>query len=171
MTIHSGHPFADPEDQRDDYRRLRGRIGGVVTLWTAGSGAHRAGLTVSSVMVAGGEPASLLGLLDPDSELAEALLDTGRAVVHLLRWEHRDLADAFGGVAPAPGGPFRLGSWQETDWGPALESATTWAGVRLASTEEVGWSLLARCMLESARIGDEPDPLVHRRGRYVRPSP
>ena len=36
MTIHSGHPFADPEP--DPVRRLRGRLGGAVTLWTTGDG-------------------------------------------------------------------------------------------------------------------------------------
>ena len=46
MTIHSSHPFADGE--RDEVRRLRGRLGGAVTLWTTGEGRSRAGLTVTS---------------------------------------------------------------------------------------------------------------------------
>ena len=37
MTIHSRHPFADPEP--DEVRRFRGRLGGAVTLWTTGEGA------------------------------------------------------------------------------------------------------------------------------------
>ena len=36
MTIHTSHPFADPEP--DPLRRLRGRVGGAVSLWTAGRG-------------------------------------------------------------------------------------------------------------------------------------
>ena len=32
VTIHSEHPFADPEPERDPVRRLRGRLGGAVTL-------------------------------------------------------------------------------------------------------------------------------------------
>ena len=66
MTIHSGHPFLEPESERDPARRLRGRVGGAVTLWTTGSGADRTGLTVSSVLVAAGEPARGLGMADPD---------------------------------------------------------------------------------------------------------
>ena len=177
VTIHSDHPFADPEPQRDPARRLRGRLGGVVTLWTTGSGTERAGLTVSSVLVAPGEPARVLGLLDPDSDLAETLAETGTAAVQLLAWRHRDLADAFAGVAPAPGGPFRLGRWTDTPWGPVLEGVSAWAGIRCDGPgTPVGWSRLVDGVLEHAELGPEEAegeadaPLVHRRGRYVRPS-
>ena len=171
MTIHSEHPFAQPEHERDPVRRLRGRLGGTVSLWTAGEGSGRAGLTVSSLMVAGGDPAHVLALVDPDSDLAEVVTDTGRAVVQLLEWEHRDLAEAFAGTAPAPGGPFRMGTWQETAWGPRLVGASAWAGLRLAGEPgEVGWSLLLDLVVEHVEIGAESAPLVHRRGRYVRPA-
>lgn len=169
MTIHSSHPFLDPEGERDPARRLRGRIGGVVSLWTTGEGAGRAGLTVSSYVVAGGEPARVLGLIDPDSDLADALEGTGRGVVQLLRWEHRDLADAFAGVAPAPGGPFRMAEWEQTGHGPRLATATTWALVTVEQTAEVGWSTLVTAVVDEVGVGDEPDPLVHRRGSYQRP--
>jgi flavin reductase (DIM6/NTAB) family NADH-FMN oxidoreductase RutF len=171
VSIHSSHPFLEPESERDPVRRLRGRLGGAVTLWTAGAGAGRAGLTVSSVLVAPGEPARVLGLLDPDSDLVDAVRSTGTAVVALLGWEHRALADAFAGVAPAPGGPFRLGEWQETPWGPLLAGVAGWAGLRVAPrTTEVGWSVLVDGVVEEVVIGEETAPLVHRRGRYVRPT-
>lgn len=169
MTIHSEHPFLEPEEDRDPVRRLRGRLGGTVSLWTAGSGPQRAGLTVSSLMVANGEPAHLLALVDPDSDYADALQDTRVSVVQLLEWEHRDLADVFAGVAPAPGGPFTLGSWTDSEFGPRLDGASAWAGVRLDNVREVGWSLLVDTVVEHVEIGEERRPLVHRRGRYVRP--
>lgn len=170
MTIHSEHPFAQPESERDPVRRFRGRLGGTVSLWTTGEGAGRAGLTVSSLMVAAGEPGRVLALVDPDSDLADAVQDNEVAVVQLLEWEHRDLAEAFAGLAPAPGGVFRLGSWVETVWGPRLEGASVWAGLRLAGVpREVGWSLLLEATVEHVEIGEESEPLVHRRGRYVRP--
>ena len=81
MTIHDTHPFADPDP--DPVRRFRGRLGGAVTLWSAGSGPDRVGLTVSSLVVALGEPSHVIGLLDPDADLTEALRDTGRAVVQV----------------------------------------------------------------------------------------
>ena len=176
MTIHSEHPFATPEPERDPARRLRGRLGGAVTLVTAGEGTTRAGLTVSSLMIAHGEPAHVLALVDPDSDLADRLAGTGRGVVQLLAWEHRDLAEAFAGLAPAPGGLFRLGSWEQTQWGPVLAGVSAWAGFRLASDGpgdrlgEVGWSALVDGVLEHVELGEPVEPLVHRRGRYVRPA-
>lgn len=174
MTIHSDNPFLDPDP--DPGRRLRGRLGGAVTLWTSGGTAGgtpgdsdaRAGLTVSSLMVATGEPASLLALLDPDAALTERLHESRTAVVHLLQWRDRPLADAFAGVAPAPGGAFRLGSWEQTEWGPRLSTAASWAGVRLGEMSEVGWSELVTCTIEELVLGDDDEPLIHRRGRYLR---
>lgn len=172
MTIHSEHPFLEPESERDPGRRLRGRLGGAVTLWTAGSGTDRTGLTVSSVMVAHGDPAHVLGLVDPESDVAAAVSAGGTAVVQLLEWSHRDLADAFAGVAPAPGGPFRMGTWEESEWGPVLHGVSAWAGVRfIGSAAEVGWSLLLDGVVEHVSLSEETaPPLVHRRGRYVRPA-
>ena len=193
MTIHSDNPFLDPTP--DLARRLRGRLGGAVTLWTSGSGSNRAGLTVSSLMVATGEPASVLGLLDPDSDLAGALAvalsvalsddartesgaesqsgsgsGLGRAVVQLLQWRHRDLAEMFAGAAPAPGGMFAQSEFVQTPWGPRLADATTWLGVSVADAREVGWSKLVTGTIDHLEIGAEDDPLVHRRGRYEHPA-
>lgn len=167
MTIHDTHPFADPDP--DPVRRLRGRLGGAVALVTAGDVDGRAGLTVSSLMIANGDPAHLLLLIDPDSDLADVVARTGRAVVQLLSWPHRDLAEAFAGTAPAPGGPWRMASFEATAWGPRLAEASTWATVSLESATEVGWSTLLTCAVQEVAVGDDDAPLVHRRGRYVRP--
>ena len=169
MTIHTTHPFLEPEGYRDPVRRLRGRLSGSVSLWTAGTPADRAGLTVSSWLVAGGDPGRVLALLDPDADLTDVLLDTGRGVVQLLQWEDRDLADVFAGVAPAPGGPWRLAEWVETDHGPRLAQAVTWATVSVESDVEVGWSRLVTCIIDEVVVGEDEHPLTHRRGRYVRP--
>jgi flavin reductase (DIM6/NTAB) family NADH-FMN oxidoreductase RutF len=166
VTIHSSHPFADPDP--DPVRRLRGRVGGAVTLWTAGDGPDRAGLTVTSLMLANGDPPRVLALVDPDSDLHDALSSTGTAVLQLLTWSHRQLAEAFAGTAPAPGGLFAHAAFEQTDWGPRLADVTTWAGVRLEGTAEVGWSALVTCVLEHVEVGVDADPLAHRRGRYLR---
>jgi flavin reductase (DIM6/NTAB) family NADH-FMN oxidoreductase RutF len=171
VTIHSEHPFDTPDEDRDPVRRLRGRVGATVSLWTAGRGVERAGLTVSSYLVATGDPGRVVGLLHPDSDLLERLEETGTAVVCLLGVRDQGLADAFAGVMPAPGGLFRLGTWEQTDWGPRPASVTTWTGVRLdaATRHDVGWSVLVEAVVEHVALGPEDGPLVHRRGRYQRP--
>ncbi|WP_148574077.1 flavin reductase family protein [Nocardioides caldifontis] len=166
MTIHAEHPFRNPED--DPVRQLRGRLGGAVTLLTSGAEHERAGLTVTSLVVAAGEPAYVLALVDPDSDLADAVEETGRAVLQLLSWQHRDLAEVFAGLAPAPGGAFRHAPFEETAWGPRLATATTWAGLVLEDAREVGWSREVRLRLDHVEVGADDDPLFHRRGRYRR---
>ncbi|WGL53825.1 flavin reductase family protein [Nocardioides sp. BP30] len=165
MTIHSGHPFPTEDDP---VRRLRGRLGGAVALVTHGSGADRAGLTVSSLMVAQGTPGRLLLLVDPDSELGESLEVGSRAVVQLLAWSHRQLAEAFGGTAPAPGGPFRTGTFEDSEWGPRLVDAAAWAAVTVEELAEVGWSLLVTAQIDHIELGEDAEALHHRRGRFQR---
>ena len=126
----------------------------------------RAGLTVSSLLLAGGEPPRLLALVDPDSDLADVVEQTGRAVVSLLSWEHRDLAEVFAGQAPAPGGPFRAAAFEPTAYGPGLVGATSRALVSVESAADVGWSRLLTCVIEELVVGDDDAPLLHRRGRY-----
>ena len=166
MTIHEEHPFADPEP--DPVRRFRGRVGGTVSLWTSGGETGRAGLTVTSFLVAAGEQARVLALLDPDADLTETLLATGTGVVQLLGWEHRDLAEMFAGTAPAPGGRFSHAAFEQTDWGPRLASAASWAGVRVEGEQPVGWSTLVTTVVEHLEVGDGDEPLRHQRGRFGR---
>lgn len=170
MSIHTEHPFLEPPGERDPVRRLRGRLGGQVTLWTSGDEDSRAGLTVSSLMVAAGEPGRVLGLIDPDSDLMEQLSASGAAVVSLLQYHHHNLADVFAGTMPAPGGQFaQVGSgvtWRHTEWGPVMSDIDTWVGVRLESVAEVGWSCLVTTTIEQAVIDEDGEPLIHRRGRY-----
>jgi hypothetical protein len=63
---------------------------------------------------------------------------------------------------------FGMAAFEETAWGPRLASATTWAGVRLESTREVGWSTEITVVIEHLEVGDDDEPLLHRRGRYSR---
>ncbi len=171
MTIHNEHPFLPPESDRSPIRRLRGRLTSGVTLWTSSRSERPAGLTVSSMLVADGDPGRLVALLDPDSDLWEAAALARTVAVSWLTYDDRLLADAFAGTAPAPGGPFRLAEWTTTEWGPVLSTATTWAGCRLVDDEprEVGWGLLVEAVVEHIELAaEEAAPLVHRRGRYLR---
>ena len=173
MTIHSEHPSLPPEGERNPVRRLRGRLTAPVTLWTAYDPDRPVGLTVSSVLVADGEPGRVVGLIDPDSDVYEAVLAAGVFAVSVLTGRHRAVADAFAGVAPAPGGAFRLAQWERTTWGPVLaEPPAAWAGCRLeGEPHELGWAQLVTAVIERVELSDdEADSLAYRRGRYVGPA-
>jgi flavin reductase (DIM6/NTAB) family NADH-FMN oxidoreductase RutF len=163
MTIHNVDPFATPEGERSPLRRLRGRLAAAVTLWTAPG---PAGLTMSSTLVVDGRPGRVLGLVDDESELWAAIEDAGRFAVLPLRPEHRQLADRFAGLMPAPGGLFAGGDWRDTEFGPVPADAGTWAGCRLDAARPYGWALLVEGTVEHVEVGSADEPLVHYRGRY-----
>ncbi|WP_091100817.1 flavin reductase family protein [Micromonospora citrea] len=163
VEIHHTDPFAVPAGQRSPVRRLRGRLASPVTLWTAPG---PAGLTVSSTLVAEGEPDRLLGLVDPESDLWAAVESAGRFAVAPLNPSHRQLADRFAGLFPSPGGLFATGAWTETPYGPVPADAGGWAGCRLDAAREYGWGLLVEATIEAVELAEETDPLLHYRGRY-----
>lgn len=169
--IHGENPYVAPAELRDPVRRLRGRLTAPVTLWTAGSGAGRAGLTVASVLVVAGEPGVVVGMLDPDSDLADAIEEYGRFAVTPLGWGQRLLADRFGLLAPAPGGLFAQEPWTDTDWGPVPAGAGTWLGCRVTGTAGAGWSRRVDGEIEHLELGDDEPALAYRRGRYHRIDP
>lgn len=171
VTIHSDHPFLPPEGERDPLRRFRGRLAAPVTVWTVASAGERAGLTVSSMLVADGDPGGLLALVDEDSEFWDVAQSAASVAVSLLAWEHRGLADAFAGTAPAPGGPFKMARWNDTTWGPVLEGAVGWIGARFVQEppRHVGWGLLLEAAIEHVEVNGDAEALTHVRGRYRQP--
>lgn len=172
MTIHTQHPFADPPGSRRELRRVRGRWPAGVSVWTSATGSvasrHRpVGLTVSSLLFADGEPGEVLGLLDPDSDLADAIAAAPRVLVNLLPAGRADVAGVFAGLDPAPGGPFTVGEWEATPYGPRLVDAPVAVAVDVtAVVPEVGWSTLVRGRIAEVHWGPDAPPLVHLRGRY-----
>ena len=168
MTIHASDPFATPDDQRSPVRRLRGRLPAPVTLWTAGAGATRAGLTVSSALIVDGDPGRVVGVIDDESELWTAIdaYPAGSPVTLLHPGDHL-LADRFAGMLPAPGGLFPDGQWRDTPYGPVPEAAPTWAGRRLDGSRSFGWGMLVEATLEDIlRCDGRRTRLL--RGRYQR---
>ncbi len=169
VTIHHSHPFAVGEQDRNPLRRFRGRMASPVSIWAATAHGTRAGWTLSSFLVADGDPGEVIGLIDEESPLADVLAESPTLTISLLGWGQRALADAFAGVAPAPGGPFALSNWQDTDWGPVLENSLGWIGARLkADPDHAGWGLLLRAVVERVEIQSDAadDLLCYVRGRY-----
>ena len=169
MTIHHSHPFEVGEQDRNPLRRFRGRMASPVSIWAATGNGTRAGWTLSSFLVADGDPGEAIGLIDEESRLADLLGDVKTVTINLLGWEQRALADAFAEIAPAPGGPFTLAPWQDTDWGPVLEDSLGWIGARIKpDPDHAGWALLVRAVVERVEIRADAvdDLLCYVRGRY-----
>jgi len=119
------------------------------------------------MLVADGDPGRVLGLIDEESDLWDALTEAGRFAVAPLGPDDRQLADRFAGLSPAPGGLFAAGEWTPTEYGPVPAHAGTWAGCRLESSRECGWALLVEGVIETISVDENTAPLIHYRGRYI----
>ncbi|MGH3663252.1 MAG: flavin reductase family protein [Micromonosporaceae bacterium] len=167
--IHTSHPFLTPVPDRSPSRQLRGSLAAQVTLWTAPGGldAPTAGLTVASAMVVEGDPSRVFGVLDPESDLYQAIREARVFTVQALTPRHQQLADRFAGAAPAPGGLFRGGErWRDTTWGPVLADVSTWAGCKFVEARSAGWGQLVEAVVDHVVLGERTSPLLYHRGRY-----
>jgi 3-hydroxy-9,10-secoandrosta-1,3,5(10)-triene-9,17-dione monooxygenase reductase component len=166
MRVGGQPPFAVPPERRDPARRLRGRLVAPVTVWTAGHPPGGAGLTVSSVLVAEGQPARLLGLIDPTSAFLEAAQETRAFVVHVLGAADRALAERFSEVRPPIRGPFDRLQVAASPWGPLLGGSRPLAACRLAGSTPLGYAELVEGVIEQLELPDLEDPLAYLHGRY-----
>jgi 3-hydroxy-9,10-secoandrosta-1,3,5(10)-triene-9,17-dione monooxygenase reductase component len=160
------HPFATPPERRDPVRRLRGRLVAPVTVWTAGDPEGGAGLTVASVLVAEGQPARMLGLIDPTSAFWEAMRRSGAFVVHALAVGDRALAERFGEVRPPIRGAFTGLEVTASPWGAMLAGRRPRVACRLAGTTTVGYAELVEGVIERLDLEELEDPLAWQHGRY-----
>jgi flavin reductase (DIM6/NTAB) family NADH-FMN oxidoreductase RutF len=164
--IHSEHPFRTPTDQREPARRLRGRLALPVTIWTARGREGRAGLTVSSVVVAEGRPSALIGLVNDTSDLWAAMGESGRFVVHLLDESNRELAERFAGLRPSPGGLFEGLDMDDGEYGPVLKDVRERAHCTLFDTMDAGYQRLVRGLIRDIELAEMEAPLVYFRGGF-----
>jgi 3-hydroxy-9,10-secoandrosta-1,3,5(10)-triene-9,17-dione monooxygenase reductase component len=166
IRIGGQHPFATPPQRRDPVRRWRGRLLAPVTVWTAGGTSGGAGLTVSSVLVAEGQPARLLGLIDPTTALFEAMREAGAFVVHALAAGDRALAERFSEIRPPIRGAFEGLEVAGSPWGPVLGGARPRAACRLEGSSPAGYAELVAGVIEQLELHDLEDPLAWLHGGY-----
>lgn len=164
--VHEDHPFQAPVDQRDPARRFRGRLAGPVTIITSGEGDHRTGLTVSSLVVAEGEPSRIYFLLGSTTDLFYGLEETGKFVVHVLEAGDQSIADIFAGLRPSPGGRFAELAVEQSEWGPVLTEVKTRAYCTFEGGDEETFFIVAEGRIDKLELSDVEDPLVYFRGRY-----
>lgn len=166
MTIHEEHPFQTPPDLRDPARRLRGRLAGGVAVVTAGEGEHTTGLTVSSLMILEGEPASVVFAIGETNDLWDLLAPDAGLVVHLLDSSDRAMSDRFAGLRPSPGGLFVDLGVSPSEWGPVVDRWETRAYCRVARIEPLDQHHLVVASIERIDLSDFEAPLIYFRGRY-----
>ena len=164
--VHDEHPFDTPIAERDPVRQLRGRLAAPVTIVTAGGEDRPVGLTVSSLVVADGDPPYVYFLLGSTTDLFYALEESGKFVVHVCAEADRDIADVFAGRRPAPGGPFKTLEWRPSPWGPVMERLGTRAYCTVVDTDEETYSVLVAATLDELELSDLQDPLAYFRGAY-----
>ncbi len=164
--VHDEHPFETPQEQRDPARRFRGRLAAPVTVITAGKGDHRTGLTVSSLVVAEGDPSRIYFLLGSTTDLHYGLEETGKFVVHVLEEGNEAIADVFAGLRPSPGGRFAGLNVEQSKWGPVLSDVRTRAYCTYEGGDEETFFIVAEGAIDKLELGDIEDPLVYFRGRY-----
>src|SRR5581483_11327261 len=108
-ALRYGNPWQGSADQRDAVRQLRGRMPAPVTVWLAFLGPGGlgpggvTGLTISSALLAQGQPPLVAGLLPPLSDLAEVLSSPGSPFTVLLLGDgHQRYARHFSGEPAFP---------------------------------------------------------------------
>lgn len=164
--VHDEHPFATPADQRDPARRFRGRLAAPVSVITSGSGNHRTGLTVSSLVVAEGDPSRIYFLLGSTTDLFYGLEETGKFVVHVLEAGNETIADIFAGLRPSPGGRFVGLNVEQSEWGPVLTDIPTRAYCTFEGGDEETFFIVGEGTIDKLEMSDINNPLVYFRGRY-----
>ena len=170
VTVRSEDPFATPRGERRVDARLRSRFAAPVTIWTAGAAPERAGLTVSSVLVAEGDPAVMLGLIDSLSDVYDFIVERGRFVVHVLHVGDQRLAGLFAGTYPAD--PFEEVDAVDGAFGPVIAGARHLISCEFLGSTDIGFRELVCGRIE--RIDLDPgdsSPLLRYRGQYRKLSP
>ena len=164
--IHDEHPFATPPDLRNPARQLRGRLASGITVLTSGGPGSWAGLTVSSLLVAEGEPSRVIALVGEATDLWFAIEQSGSWVLHLLGDSDRVLSDRFAGLRPSPGGMFVGLDVEDTPWGPSMAGFGARAYCRLERSVETGFHRLVTGVVDQIDLANEVEPLIYYRGRY-----
>lgn len=162
-------PFAVPKEAQDPVRRFRGRLPAPVTVWTTYGHDARSpvGITVSSLLVAEGEPASVVGLVGDLTDFWEAAKRSRRMVVHILNDDQADLAEKF--ALRYPGDPFATVDHATSEYGPLLAGLEDRLMCKVDSYMPVGFGVLVKSTIERVDLTENPpSPLVHLRGAYRR---
>ncbi len=122
------------------------------------------------MLLAEGDPAEVLGLLDPLSDLFDVLVERGSFLVHVLEESDQRLADMFAGAYPVDA--FQEFETVDGEFGPVISGARHTLGCRLLGFEGAGFQMLVRGRIDALDVvAAGGRPLVRYRGRYRKLSP
>lgn len=140
MLAHS--PEQVIPDLRAQFLRGMSRAAFCVNIVTTDGPAGRAGVTVSAMssVSADGDRPTLLVCVHHQSKTAAAIVENGVFCINILRDDHVDMADHFGGRSKFGGeDKFAQGTWLAGDTGsPRLADSVVAFDCRVIATERVG---------------------------------
>lgn len=140
MLAHS--PQQVIPDLRAQFLHGMSRAAFCVNVVTTDGPAGRAGVTVSAMasVSADGDQPSLLVCIHHQSKTAAAIVENGVFCINILRDDHTDLADHFGGRSKfGDGDKFAQGTWIAGETGaPRLADSVVAFDCRVIATERVG---------------------------------
>lgn len=129
-------------------RAVIAETAGPVSVVTTIVGGRPAGVTVSGFMMVSFAPPMFLVSLPRESELAEAIISSGRFGVSVLAENQSGLAAHFSQECLAP--RFHGFGWEPSAGLPRLEGAAAWVAGRTAGSAEVGDHLVIFGVIEQA---------------------
>ena len=149
-------------------RQFRGRLVAPVTVVTAGTAEQPVGLTISSLMVAEGDPGTVFMLVGNGTDLWEEIESSRKFVVHVVDDTMRDHGDAFAGFRPRPGGVFTDVEVEDTEWGPVMADAPNRLFCSLVSNRPLPFHHLVEANIDQVELSDLANPAIYYRGTYRR---
>ncbi|WP_045876990.1 flavin reductase family protein [Pseudofrankia sp. DC12] len=155
-------PAIEPDALRQAFRR---HAAGVAVVTCAGP-AGPVGFTATSVASLSAAPPLLSLSLSATSSSAPAVLEADTLIVHLLSWEHEEIARRFStrGVDRFAA-PIR---WETLPTGePLLSDVAVWLRIRIGHRIPAGESYLVVAEVIDCRVDRADEPLVYHDGRYA----
>lgn len=143
------------------------RLGGGVSVITAGDGAERTGATVTSATALSVEPPRMLVSLNRSSSTWPVVERYGHFAVNVIGADHQDVANRFAGIGGLRGAERYVGSeWTRLASGaPVLEGAVAVLDCEVEEAIERHSHVILIGRVLSIRIGDGSS-LLYQNGKY-----
>jgi flavin reductase (DIM6/NTAB) family NADH-FMN oxidoreductase RutF len=153
----------------DEFRSAMRHLAAGVSIISANSAEGPIGITATAVTSLTPDPPSILCCVNKNLSVSNAIRESRRFGLHILRVEHRGLAARFAGMGGVRGTEkFGEGAWVQTDNGaPALADSLVSFDCSLDRAIEAGTHHILIGLISRVRFGDHGDPLVYCDGNFA----